>query len=354
MNRKFLLPFAPFITLVAGLSGPVFAQEEAIARREAVLTAMSVAYYASSDALKKAEELKTDIDKFVGAPSEVNLVMAKLGWISTRLPFLQLQNFLWIDVKKAGAERFRGKLDGRPVAIDVVEQIIADATTYPVINAIVLRQTALKMEGKPITGFAVLEALMWLKGNEDHLPFLPSAANGKRRRDYLSACAQLLVEDLGGVAVEFLPEREDNTRGVLQAMDPEDGLAAIMTGQAKFVAREIALTRLEKPKGTMSYSKTTHSDILHGIAGVANVLAGAYYGTDGELKVQGTGVLVAVGSDDEKQLMALRGAINEATTKASRLPRPLSVAMESDDPEHKKRIDECQTAVKALAVELAK
>lgn len=354
MKRKFPLSLLPILMLIAGLTGPAFSQEEAVARREAVSTAMSVAYHASSDALMKAEELKVNVGKFAAAPSEVNLVLAKLSWVATRLPFLQLQNFLWVDVKKAGVQRFRGKLDGRPVAMEVVEQIIADAKTYPAINAVILRQTALKMEGKPITGFAVLEALMWLKGKEDHAAFLPTASNGKRRRDYLVACAQLLVEDLGAVAVEFLPEKEDNTRGVLLAMDPDEALSAIMLGQSQFVAREIALSRLEKHKAVMSYSKTTHSDILHGIAGVANGLAGAYYGTDGELKVQGTGILLAVGGDDNVRLMALRSAINEATTKASRLPRPLSLAMEKNNPDYDKRIEECRVAAKVLAVELAK
>lgn len=333
-------------------AAPVAAQEEAVVRREAVNTAMAIAYYVCDDALNEVKVLQKEIDGFIAEPTELNLALAKLSWVSSRLPYLQARGFTWIDSNGLGSDMFRSTLDARPVDVVEIEKIVTDAKDFPTIDAATIRAASRDLDGVTITGFGALEALMWSTGEEDHLPFQPKDPHGKRRSAYLKACVAILAEDLSGLTVEFIPEREDNTRAKMKALEPETALFNMMNGLARFLSLEVLEARLTLKEEPLYLSHTSHFDVLHSVAGIGNILAGAYVGTDQELKIQGTGVLAAF--DDENRQTELRDAVNNAIKGAHRLPRPLSIALESKEEEHVQRIEECRSAVKVLIEALSK
>ena len=257
------------------MPGALHAQEEAIVRREAVTTTASIAHYMIADCVKEAKLLKKDIDGFVAAPSEINLGKAKLSWTNARLPFLQVRNLLWVETEGAKAGSHRGKFDGRPVDLKAINALIEDEAGYPKIDAAAVRKAAGKEGAGRMTGLSAIETLMWLTGNEDHVPFLPTTPLAKRRGACLAACAQIYLDDMKALAAEFDPAKEGNTHAAWKAADPEEMMATIMTAQAKFVARELVVKRLEKQDKAYFPSRTSRTDIQHGVAGIANVLAGS-------------------------------------------------------------------------------
>ncbi|MEM0896128.1 MAG: imelysin family protein [Verrucomicrobiota bacterium] len=345
--RRFPLFFSVLIGLASTF--PVSAQEEAIVRRESISTAMAIAYYVCDDALKEVKLLQKEIDGFIASPTELNLALAKLSWVGSRLPYLQARGFTWIDSNGLGSDMFRSTLDSRPVAMDEIEGIVTDAKQFPTIDAASLRKASRELEGKTISGFGALEALMWSTGDKDHLPFQPSDPHGKRRGAYLKACAAMLEEDLSGLTVEFIPDSEANTRARMKAMEPDIAIINLMNGLARFLSSEVLEARLTLADDPLYLSHTSHFDVLHCVAGIGNVLAGAYVGTDQELKIQGTGLLAAFNDeDDDNRQSELRDAVNNAIKGAHRLPRPLSIALESKEEEHVQRIEECRDALKRL------
>ena len=136
-------------------------------------------------------------------------------------------------------------------------------------------------EDKVTTGWHVIELLLWGEaGDRAATDFVAGEAND-RRRDYLAAVAQLLVNDLGVLVAAWAPDA-NNYRAAVEAMDRRNAIGRAFNGMTVLVGYEIPLRRIGAglfPANAnfqqSPFSDTSAADNRFAFEGARNV----YYGS---------------------------------------------------------------------------
>ena len=295
-------------------SGPAFDEATAAAF---VATYADIMHANYNDVVLLAEELQTAINAFVGMPTEPNLAVARMAWVTAR-PFYQqteVGRFYDgpIDRDPDGPEIFINAWPLDEVHIDYVSGmamsgIINDPITYPTIDEMTIRN-ANEMGGEAniSAGWHAIEFLLWGQDMDAMGPGARpatdydtgmggTAANQDRRGTYLMVAAQMLVDDLTYVRDEWAPGT-GAYRAELLGLPVETALSRIMTGMGTLGFGELRGERLIVPFTTKlqedehsCFSDTTHDDHLYDVIGMRNVWLGEYVSSDGMSDVSGTGL----------------------------------------------------------------
>jgi len=246
-------------------------------------------------------------------------------------------------------------IDGGP------SSIIGDAKAYPVIDATLLRSLNGKGGAENIaTGFHALELLLWGEGDAERsfTDFLPDSPSGSRRTGYVLAAAHALVEDLDALAAAWNPETPGSYRESFLKLPDEAVLARVLGSAATLAKSELAGKHLRTPLGARDgalaespLSDVSQVDLLHATAGIANVMAGAYIGTDKEsgMRVRGTGLISLVENRDAAHGATLRDTVNKAILAARALKGPFGATVAAGDENPKRKaLVECALTLEAL------
>ncbi len=263
----------------------------------------NMVYKNYQDAQADAESLKTAINTFVATPTDANFIAAKTTWKTARESYGTTEAFRFangpIDIDDNAPE---GLLNSWPLDenyIDYVDGaansgIINDVVTYPIITKSVLE--GLNTEGGDANvsvGYHAIEFLLWGQdltapsvmqaGQRPYTDFVDggTAANQGRRRDYLAACADLLIDHLQLMIDEWKPT--GNYRTTFLAENPDtvlkNILGAIATLSKSELAGErmfVAYTNQNQEDEHSCFSDNTHRDIRLNLQGIANVYRGSY------------------------------------------------------------------------------
>jgi putative iron-regulated protein len=279
-------------------------------------TYAELAYRAYSDAYEAALHLQHAVDQFVRDPADdadESLNEARQAWLDSRPSYGRTESFRFYEGPIDFGKRDDGRqgpeplLNSWPVNEAYIDYVRGNPTagiindpSVPITRETLVERNARDDELDVTTGFHAIEFLLWGQdfnpdgpGNRPARDFVGDGA-AARRRDYLKAATDLLVENLKFVVDEWAPGK-DNYRAKFLAMDARESIAHMLTGIATLAGFEVAAERLATPLDSGSqedehscFSDTTDTDILANVTGVADV----YFGRGRDY--QGTGLNTAV------------------------------------------------------------
>ena len=294
------------------------------ADNEILVNYSNIAEAKYKDALILAKEMHSSIEKFMNNTNESNFIAVKDSWLKARTIYQQTEVFRFGNPL---VDDWEGKVNAWPLDEGLIDYV--DNTNYypsenDFSNFNVIANKKLKVEGELIdasvinpkllsnklheiggneanvaTGYHAIEFLLWgqdLNGNESgsgNRPFtdfdLEACTNDNcdRRREYLVAASQLLIEDLQYIQSVWSPEGQARL-DLLN--DQKNGLKRILIGMGSLSYGELAGERmklglmLHDPEEEHDcFSDNTHNSHYYNVVGINNVFLGKYKSLDGKV-----------------------------------------------------------------------
>jgi putative iron-regulated protein len=191
-----------------------------------------------------------------------------------------------------------------------------------------------EVEANVATGYHAIEFLLWGQdlngtdagvGNRPASDFDPAACTGgncDRRAAYLTAAADMLVDDLEEMVGHW---GETGEARAAVAGNPDDGLRAMLQGLGSLSYGELAGERmklgllLHDPEEEHDcFSDNTHNSHYYDIAGMLAVYDGRYQRVDGSV-VEGLSLAGLVEAADPRLASAMQGALDHTLAEAKTL-----------------------------------
>ncbi|WP_409297909.1 imelysin family protein [Pseudomonas sp. KCJK8993] len=322
-----------------------------------------VAHYADmvfavySDSESTAKTLQSAIDAFLAKPDDQTLAAAKAAWVAARVPYLQSEVFRFGNTI---IDDWEGQVNAWPLdegLIDYVDKSYEHALGNPGANANIIANTEIRIgedkidvkditpeklaslnelggaEANVATGYHAIEFLLWgqdLNGTGPGAGTRPASdyfegagatgGHNDRRRAYLKAVTQLLVNDLEEMVGNWKPDVADNYRATLEAEPAETGLRKILFGMGSLSLGELAGERMKvsleanSPEDEQDcFSDNTHNSHFYDAKGIRNVYLGEYTRVDGT-KMTGASLSSLVAKADPAADAALKADL--AATEA--------------------------------------
>ncbi|WP_438307361.1 imelysin family protein [Pseudomonas guariconensis] len=278
-----------------------------------------------SDSLSTAKTLQTAIDAFLAKPNDQTLMAAKQAWAAARVPYLQSEVFRFGNTI---IDDWEGQVNAWPLdegLIDYVDKSYEHALGNPAASANIIADTEVQVgeekvdvkditpeklaslnelggsEANVATGYHAIEFLLWGQdlngtgpgaGNRPASDYLEgqgaTGGHNERRRAYLKAVTQLLVQDLEEMVANWAPNVSDNYRAKLEAEPVADGLRKMLFGMGSLSLGELAGERMKvsleanSPEDEQDcFSDNTHYSHFYDAKGIRNVYLGEYTRADG-------------------------------------------------------------------------
>ncbi|MDI3324216.1 imelysin family protein [Pontibacterium granulatum] len=325
--RATVLSLAIGSALLTGCADQMQKEPAAAPTADAVLgTYADIALATYEDSLTTAKALQASVNTLLANPTEANLAAAKAAWKAARVPYQQSEAYRFGN---AIVDDWEGRVNAWPLdegLIDYVDSgygsesdenpfytanivanktvkvggITVDAST---INKKLLAETLHEIddvEANVATGYHAIEFLLWgqdLNGTNPGAGNRPvtdfdlnncTGGNCDRRRDYLSAATDLLVDDLEEMVGNWAVDGA--ARADLMAKGPQGGLSTILTGMGSLSYGELAGERtklglmLHDPEEEHDcFSDNTHWSHYYDAKGIQNVYLGQYTRVDGSV-----------------------------------------------------------------------
>ncbi|MGK0256165.1 MAG: putative iron-regulated protein [Arcobacteraceae bacterium] len=299
-----------------------------------------------NDALNDAKALKNAIDVFTTNPTAKTLSAAKDAWLVSRESYGETEIFRLangpIDAEDGWISQKYGALEGQLNAWPLDENMIdyttnakgaitkgniidtkglfnpggEESSSVDVKNITVDALSDLNENGgdaNVATGYHAIEFLLWGQ-DQDYSNFVKDSitkgamiagqrpltdyttdANKDRRKAYLNAAAQKIINDLSVVANAWDKDDTTNYRAALLGKNTDasknialvDAKKDIFAGMGVFIKSELANERIAVAVLTPSeedehscFSDNTHRDIAQNYQGFKNILMGSYKGKD--------------------------------------------------------------------------
>lgn len=326
-------------------------------------TYINIAHQLYADSLSLAEVMAEEIEKFLAEPSEENLQKAKEAWTEARIYYSQTEVFRFSN---AIVDDWEPQLNAWPLDEGFIDYV--DDSNYfyelgnPVGKANIIASEKLRWgpneldlttitpeilaslnelggtEANVATGWHAIEFLLWgqdLNGTE------PGAGkrattdfalgdnctndNCDRRREYLKAATDLLIEDLKFmVPVWDLQQEESYAREFIQ-LDEQEQLRRILYGMGSLALGELAGERMKVALLANSvedehdcFSDTTHNTLFNNAKGIDNVLRGSYTGPEGN-SIQGASLLAWAEQNQEDLATSLDKTASDSLTAIEKI-----------------------------------
>ena len=318
------------------------------ADNEILVNYSNIAEAKYKDALALAKKMHNSIEKFMNDTNESNFIDVKDSWLKARTIYQQTEVFRFGNPL---VDDWEGKVNAWPLDEGLIDYV--DNTNYypsenDFSNFNVIANKKLKVEGELIdasvinpkllsnklheiggneanvaTGYHAIEFLLWgqdLNGNESgsgNRPYtdfdLEACTNDNcdRRREYLLATSQLLIQDLQ--YIQSVWSLEGQARLDL-LNDQKNGLKRILIGMGSLSYGELAGERmklglmLHDPEEEHDcFSDNTHNSHYYNVVGINNVFLGKYKSIDGK---------VVTGPSISSLLSEVDNGLNKKTKKS--------------------------------------
>ncbi|MBY4676512.1 imelysin family protein [Marinobacterium arenosum] len=294
---------------------------------QAVLTNYAnIAHAGYEDSLITAKALQRAVDQLLAEPTEANLQAAKDAWTAARAPYQQTEAYRFGN---AIVDDWEGRVNAWPLDEGLIDYVAAgygsESDENPFYAANVIANKTLRVGGNEVdaseitkqllaetlheiddveanvaTGYHAIEFLLWgqdLNGNNPGAGARPasdydlaacSGGNCERRRQYLKAATELLVDDLQEMVDNWTADGA--ARQELFAKGEQGAIATILTGMGSLAYGELAGERtklglmLHDPEEEHDcFSDNTHWSHYYDAKGIKNVYLGEYTRVDGSL-----------------------------------------------------------------------
>ena len=314
-----------------------------------------------SDAHQGALKLQEAVEGLLAEPTQANLEAARQAWREARVPYMQS------EVLRFGnpvVDDWEGQVNAWPLdegLIDYVAEDYQHALGNPAASANIIANPQIQLgdqtldareltpqllaslnelnggEANVTTGYHAIEFLLWGQdlngtgpgaGNRPVSDFVIgedcTGGNCERRRAYLQAVTQLLVDDLTEMVCQWQPDA-DNYRAELLAEPVENGLRKMFFGMGSLSLGELAGERMKVSLEANStedehdcFSDTTHFSHFYNGKGIRNIYLGEYRRRDGSL-LQGPSLSELVAAADANADQALRKALDATQARLQAL-----------------------------------
>lgn len=326
--RATLLSLAIGTAMISGCADQMQKEQVAAANpADAVLTNYSdIALATYEDSLITAKALQTSIDTLLANPTEANLAAAKTAWKASRVPYQQSEAYRFGN---AMVDDWEGRVNAWPLDEGLIDYVAtgygSESDENPFYTANIIANKTLTLGGVTVdaskidkkllaetlheiddveanvaTGYHAIEFLLWgqdLNGTNPGAGNRPvtdfdlnncTGGNCDRRRDYLTAATELLIDDLQEMVDNW--KVDGAARADLMAKGPQGGLSTILTGMGSLSYGELAGERtklglmLHDPEEEHDcFSDNTHWSHYYDAKGIQNVYLGEYTRVNGSV-----------------------------------------------------------------------
>lgn len=322
-----------------------------------------LAHATYQDAEASAKKLQTAVEQLLAQPSEQSLLNAKHAWKAARVPYQQSEVFRFGNVV---VDEWEGQLNAWPLDEGLIDYVENDSYAAELGNigaqANIIANTTLQFGGNQLdtreltpalladlnelggseanvaTGYHAIEFLLWgqdLNGTGAGAGQRPvtdfalaeqcSHGHCERRRAYLTAISQLLVDDLSYMVKQWAPEQKNNYRQQLTTLVPKQGMTRMLFGMGSLALGELAGERLKVSLEANSpedehdcFSDNTHYSHFYNGLGIRNIYLGEYKRIDGSL-LQGPSLSQLVALQAPELDQQLRSALDLSQSKLQAL-----------------------------------
>ena len=360
--------------LAIALSGSVYAQDAAPAPKAVLDTYVSIGEAVFADAHSGARELKGAVDALIRSPSATTLAAARDAWRVARVPYAQSEGFRFGN---KALDAIEGKVNAWPLDEGLIDYV--DTGKYgessgdnPLFRANVIANKRIRIgreqvdagkidkalleklheaggvEANVATGYHAVEFLLWGQdlngtgpgaGNRPYTDYVVgkgcTGKNCDRRRAYLAAATDLLVDDLGDMAKLWAPGGK--ARAELAGKDENAGLATILTGLGSLSYGELAGERmklgliLHDPEEEHDcFSDNTHNSHWGNQVGVRAIASARYVRPDGRV-VEGASILGYAAAKAPDEAKRLEGAMATASDRLAAIKARADAGTEAYD-----------------------
>ena len=352
-----------------------------------------------SKALQDAKLLQVAIERFTKNPTEMTLKNAKNAWLISRESYGETEIFRLangpIDAEDGWVAEQYGSLEGQINAWPLDENMIdyttnakgvvtkgniidtkglfnpggEESTSVDVTNISVDAITDLNENGgdaNVATGYHAIEFLLWGQ-DQDYSNFVKDSVtkgpltagqrplsdyttdkNKDRRKAYLNASAQKVVNDLTVITNAWAKDDSTNYRAALLGKNSDvsknisnkDAKKDIFAGMGVFIKSELANERIAVAVLTPSeedehscFSDNTHRDIQTNYQGFKNILMGTYNGQD-----FGVAPIDALDEKSKNEILSLMAKIEtkiESIDTIAKTSRHFDYQIRPNDPQAK-------------------
>lgn len=360
---------ASLYTFIASGCKDSSAKQAQSAEKDVVTGYAAGVYTSYLNALESAKVLQAAVEQFLAAPSDSTQNLAKDAWVMARQFYGQTEVFRFydgpIDNGETGVE---GLLNAWPLDeayVDYVNGapasgIIQNTTDYPEITRELLVSLNEKGGEENIScGYHAVEFMLWGQdldsiraGNRQYTDFISGNTENDRRRTYLQLTADLLVEHLTMMVMQWSPKHSDNYRATFEMQDTKLSLQKILTGMGVLAKVELAGERMytaydnaDQEDEQSCFSDNTRADLIANLQGLHNVLYGSFPVMQGDsLKV--AALLDLLRTADPAIAQNLADQLYTAEEKFGAIPQPFDRAL--THPDYRKNILSAILAVQKL------
>ncbi|NGN97345.1 peptidase [Grimontia sp. S25] len=322
----------------------------------------NLAHAVYSDAQQSAVKLDSAIEALIESPSQANLDAAKAAWVAARVPYQQSEVFRFGN---AIVDDWEGQLNAWPLDEGLIDYVATDYQ-YELGNggavANIVSNTSIQVgsekldvttitpellaslneiggsEANVATGYHAIEFLLWGQdlngtqsgaGERPYTDFAYGEActnnNCDRRREYLKAASDLLIEDLTWMEKQWSANESGNYRETLLKEDTTNGLRKMLFGMGSLSLGELAGERMKVALEANStedehdcFSDNTHNSHYYNEQGIYNVLTGSYQRIDGS-ELTGPSLLDMVKNNNDKAAAQIKADFDSARTAVYQL-----------------------------------
>ena len=364
-----LLPITALLLLSVSCSDDEEGKETApvdASLSEAITTYADIVLASYQDSRADAQAIKTAVDAFVADPSEATHTAAKQAWLAAQESYGQTETYRFyggpIDdedgpegqlnawpLDESLIDYVSGAVNGDDPSANVGTNIINSPDLVPTITKeVIAGYNEVGAETNISTGYHAVEFLLWGQdnvlgpggGSRSYTDYLTDGtgtnAHQDRRGDYLSAAAELIVDDLDGLIAEW-QEGGAYRKFFTSEAALENSLEKILNGMGKLSSGELAGERIAVAVDLKSvedehscFSDNTHRDVVTNAKGIENVYLGSYTRTDGSV-VSGTSLYDLILPKDADLAESLKTAITHSVDVAEAIQPPFEEEIFSAD-----------------------
>lgn len=308
-----------------------------------------------SDCVTEAKKLQTSIRDFLAAPDDAKLEAARNAWKAARRPYLQSEAYRFYAGPIDNPDGPEPLLNSWPLDENFIEApagspdpgIVGNVKRYPHITPSLL-VTLNQQDGEKniACGWHAVEFLLW---GPDRSATGPGqrpvtdytiAREARRRGEYLQACADLIVQQLEVLVVDWAPEDPDNYKANYRSVFEEGvdySVERIISALIFLSENELSGARLQVAWDTKDqenehscFSDTTWDDNVMDATALQNVWRGEYIRPDGT-KLEGPGLREVCRLVQPEAEQKINDLIEANLTKARGIPQPFDQAILGDD-----------------------
>ncbi|ALM52763.1 imelysin family protein [Halomonas huangheensis] len=311
---------------VGALAIPFSAMAEDVTSEQVVTHYADLAHTVYTDALKTASTLGSSIDALLASPTPETLASARKAWRDARVAYQQSEVFRFGNPV---VDDWEGQLNAWPLDEGLIDYVETDNYQHELGNAgataNIIGSSSITIGGEEVdvseitpellaslneiggseanvaTGYHAIEFLLWGQDLHGYEPgageraatdFMTGEActndHCDRRRAYLAAASELLINDLDWMVNQWAPIAEENYRSELLALPAEEGLRRMLFGMGSLSLGELAGERMKVALEANSwedehdcFSDNTHNSHFYNGQGIQNVYTGHYQRSDG-------------------------------------------------------------------------